>query len=112
MLYLLYLENVHQLHLCERQNDFVSNVQLTTGLGNKSSEANTMIDIPKIDEMLAWYHDPKFFTSLDLRSGYYHIKFSPEMRHKSAFTTIIGKSVFLRMPFGFAQGAAYFTILM
>ena len=71
-----------------------------------------MVDIPKIDEMLAWYHDPKFFTSLDLRSGYYHIKFSPEMRHNSAFTTIIGKSEFLRMPFGFAQGAAYFTILM
>ena len=34
------------------------------------------------------------------------------MRYKSAFTTIFGKYKFLTMPFGLAQGPAYFTALM
>ena len=34
------------------------------------------------------------------------------MRYESAFTTIFGKYKFLRIPFGKAQGAAYFTALM
>ena len=31
----------------------------------------TLANIPKINEMLAYLHDSKYFMSLDLRSGYY-----------------------------------------
>ena len=72
----------------------------------------TLVDMPKIDEMLAFLFDSKSVISLDLRNGYYHIKHSPERRYKSAFTTIFGKYKFLRMPFRLVQGSAQFTAMM
>ena len=72
-----------------------------------------LVVLPKIDEMLAYLHNSKFITSLHLRSEYCNIKLSEaEMRHKSAFTNIIGKYKFLRMPFRLPQGPAYFIALM
>ena len=52
-----------------------------------------MVDISKTDEILAWLHDSKFLTSLNLRDGYYHIKCSPKTRYDSSFTTIFGNMV-------------------
>ena len=100
---------VHETKRCDGYRKL--HAQLPTALGNKSSQVITLTDIPKVDEMLACLHSSKFFTSFDLRSGYYHIKLSPEMRHKSAFTTIFGKYKFLKMLFGIAQGQAYFTVV-
>ena len=65
----------------------------------------------KKDEILVCLCKSEFFTSLDLRSGYYYIKLSTEIGHKGAFTTIFLKYKFLRMSFGLAQGPVYFTIL-
>ena len=79
-------------------------------LENKSSGTVTLVDIPKIYEMLAKLRLAKFFTCLDLRSGYY--KLSLETRHKSEFTTIFGNYKFLRIPFRLAQSLTYFTTLM
>ena len=64
------------------------NAQSHNVSGNKSSGLIILVDILKMDDMLACLHGSKFFTSLDLKSGYYHINLSPETRHKSAFTTI------------------------
>ena len=73
------------------------NTQLSTVLGNKSSGAVTLVYISQIDEMLPRLRSVKYLTSLDLRSGYYHINISAEIRYKSAFTLIFGK--FMRMLF-------------
>ena len=81
-------------------------------LGNKSSDTVSLVDIQKIHEMLARLRLSKFFSSLYLRSGFNHIKLSPETRHKNTFTTTFGRYEFLRMPFDPAQGPAYFTVLM
>ena len=88
------------------------NAHQPTVLGNKSSGVITLVDIPKIDERLACFCDSGFFISLHMRSGYHHIKLSPEMRHNRAFTTIFSKYTFLRIPFGLALGPAYFTELI
>ena len=80
--------------------------------GNKSTRALTLVDIPKIDKVLAWLHSSKIFTILDLKCRYYHIKSSPQTGHKKCFTTIFGKYGFLRKPFGIAQWPVYFTALM
>ena len=40
------------------------------------------------------------------------MKLNPEKRQKSAFTTIFSRYKFLIIPFGLAQGQAYFTVLM
>ena len=111
---LQYLENVCQVHqwkgLCGNHRKL--NAHLPTEHGNKSSGVITLVDIPKIDEMLTHLHESKFFTSLDMGSGYYHIKLSQETRHISTFTTIFSKYKFLRLPFGLTQGPAYFTALI
>ena len=88
------------------------NSQLPEILANRSPGAVTLVDIPKADEMLERLPSSNFFTSLDLRCGNYHIKISPQTRHKSAFTIICGKYKFLRMPFGLAYGPEYFAALM
>ena len=38
--------------------------------------------LPKIDEMYANLHGAKIFTTLDLRSGYYHITLDNESKAK------------------------------
>ena len=71
------------------------NAKLPTVSRNKFLRAVTWVDISRIDEILAWLHSSKFFTSLNLRSGYYHIKLRPQERHENTFTTIFGKFEFL-----------------
>ena len=62
--------------------------------------------------MLAHFCKYKFCTGLDVRKGYYHMKLSPETRHKGAFFTIFVKYEFHRIPFGIPQDPAYFSALM
>ena len=88
------------------------NAQLPTVPGSTTFGAVILMDISMVDEVLAWLRTSKYFTSLDLGSGYYHIKLSPATRHKSVFITIFGKCKFLMMPFGLSQGKAYFTALL
>ena len=54
----------------------------------------------------------KVFTTLDLRSGYYHIGLSENSKAKTAFVTPFGKYQFEAVPFGLAQAPAYFQQLI
>ena len=54
----------------------------------------------------------KVFSTIDLRSGYYHIALGKDSRAKTAFVTPFGKYEFLMVPFGLAQAPAYFQLLM
>ena len=55
----------------------------------------------------------KVFSSLDLRSGYYHIGLTESAKPKSAFViSSLGKYQFNRVPFGLAQAPAYFQKLI
>ena len=54
----------------------------------------------------------KIFTTLDLRSGYYHINLDEESKAKTAFVTPFGKYEFNTVPFGLAQAPAYFQQLI
>ena len=44
----------------------------------------------------------KIFTTLDLRSGYYHIGLDKESKAKTAFITPFDKYEFNAVPFGLA----------
>ena len=81
-------------------------------LGNTTGGGIIHIDIPKIDKILARVKDSKYFTSIDLRGGYYYIILSPETRLKGAFTILFGKYEFQRKSFSLAQGAADFTSVL
>ena len=78
----------------------------------KSKGCLSLIPLPKIDEMYAKLKGAKFFSTIDLRSGYYHIALGKDLRAKIAFVIPIGKYEFLQVPFGLAQAPAFFQHLM
>ena len=72
----------------------------------------SLVPLPKIDEMYGRLKGAKYFTTLDLRSGYYHIGLSEGSKAKTAFVTPFGKYQFEVVPFGLAQAPAYFQQLI
>ena len=54
----------------------------------------------------------KVFSTIDLRSRYYHIALGKDSKAKTAFVTPFGKYEFLMVPFGLAQDTAHFQLLM
>ena len=74
----------------------------------------SLYPLPKIDKMFAKLKGARFFffSTIDLRSGYYHIRLTRESRAKSAFLIPMGKWKFKRTPFGLSQAPAYFQLLI
>ena len=73
----------------------------------------SLIPLPKIDELYTKLKGYKVFSSLDLRSGYYHIGLTETAKPKSAFVlSSLGKYQFNRVPFGLVQAPAYFQKLI
>ena len=73
----------------------------------------SLIPLPKIDELYAKLKGYKFFSSLDLRSGYYHIELTDSAKPKSSFVlSSLGKYQFNRVLFGLTQAPAYFQKLI
>ena len=73
----------------------------------------SLVPLPKIDELYAKLKGYKVFSSLDLRSGYYHISLKDSSKPKLAFVlSSLGKYQFNRVPLGLAQAPAYFQKLI
>ena len=68
--------------------------------------------LPRIDDVLQSFEGKKFFSVLDLTSGFWQIPIKKEDRHKTAFVTSEGLFEWNRMPFGLASSPAYFQRLM
>ena len=62
--------------------------------------------------MFAKLKGAKLFSTIDLRSSYYHIGLTHELRAKSAFVVPMGKWEFKRTPFGLSPVPVYFQFLI
>ena len=79
---------------------------------DKGTGCLSLYPLPKIDEMFSKLHGAAVFSTIDLRSGYYHIRLTRESRAKSAFVVPMGKWQFKCTPFGLSQAPAYFQLLI
>jgi hypothetical protein len=68
--------------------------------------------IPRIDDTLDQLQHAKYFSTMDLRSGFWQIELDPISRDKTAFISHAGLYRFRVMPFGLTNAPATFQRLM
>ncbi|GBG69835.1 hypothetical protein CBR_g4663 [Chara braunii] len=68
--------------------------------------------LPRIDDLLDRVQGCRYFTKIDLKSGYHHIAIRLEDQHKTAFQTRYGLYEFVEMPFGLCNAPGTFQHAM
>ncbi|UYV69327.1 K02A2.6-like, partial [Cordylochernes scorpioides] len=64
--------------------------------------------LPYIQDMFDRLHNAKYFTTLDIAWGYWHVEMHPDSVEKTAFITNDGHYEFLVMPFGLKNAPSTF----
>ena len=78
----------------------------------KKLTIKNMYPLSGIDDLFDQLKDAVYFSKIDLRSGYHHLKIKPTDIPKTAFHTIYGHYKFLVMAFGLTNAPAAFMHLM
>ena len=79
---------------------------------SKAKGILTIVPLPKIDEIYARLKGSRIYSTLDMRSGYYHMVLSERTRQNMAFLSLYGKCKFKRCLFRLAQAPTYFQRLV
>jgi len=64
--------------------------------------------IPRIDKILDQLGRSRYYTTLDLASGYHQVPIHPQDCEKTAFSSDKGHFEFVRMPFGLCGAPSTF----
>ena len=78
---------------------------------NKKTIKN-QVPIPRIDEVWDQVGGAKYFSTLDLKDGYHHIRMREKDIEKTAFRTRYGQFEYLVTPFGLTGAPGCFQTLM
>ena len=84
---------------------------ITAHNGNNSKVVSTFL-LPKIQELLSRLIHCKYFSLLDLHSGYYYISLTKDTKKKTTFVTADGKYQWNVVPFSLATAVSTFQYLM
>ncbi len=70
--------------------------------------------LPRLDEVMdeIGQSHPKYFTTLDLQSGFHQMDLHKDSRDKTGFLTHTSKYVYKRLPMGLRNSPVYFQSLM
>nr|XP_029732867.1 uncharacterized protein K02A2.6-like [Aedes albopictus] len=75
---------------------------------NKVSE-RIHFPMPIIEDQIMKLQGKRFFTSLDLKNGFYHVELEEESKKYTSFVTDSGQYEFNRLPFGYSNSPAVFV---
>jgi ribonuclease HI len=68
--------------------------------------------LPRIDDLMDQLRQAKYFSKIDLRSGYHKMKIRPEDIHKTTFVTWYGQYEYTVVSFGLTNAPSYFMNMM
>jgi len=68
--------------------------------------------LPLIEQASSALHGSKYFSTIDLYSGFWQVKIAEENKMKTAFSTPSGHYHFQRLPYGLSNSPASFQRLM
>ena len=88
------------------------NQSLITTCNGYNSKVVSTFPLPKTQELFSRLVNCKYFSSLDLHSGYYHISLTEDAKKKTAFVTTDGKYQWNVVPFSLAAPVCTFQYLM